>query len=35
MKKNMDSNIVTAIMYFNSFITIADESVIFECDYPT
>ena len=31
----MDSNIVTAIMYFNCSVITTDESVIFRCDYPT
>ena len=30
----MNSNIVTVIVHFNSFVTTMDESVIFVCDYP-
>ena len=32
--KNMDSSLVTAVVHFNGFVTIIDESVIFMCDYP-
>ena len=34
VEKNMNSSIVTAIIYFNGSITTTDESLIFMCDYP-